>query len=1531
MKISNKFWIRLTALILLSGFIGTSLLKGKINSPILSSHKKSLNLSAEPFFFTQDFEASSYYISPEASPGSQDGVFFSFAINKNGNFSISVNNFPSELTSTIELEQHVAFDNPSGTDLWYLSYIEMDIEFEAQTINRIGTYKLKLLISDDKGRKWEEKTMFEFFPSGSNYAELFYDLIGTGISAYPELGLITGISWYNFSDLVFVSSVDNGSTWNAPTTITKAADIGANTLFNPFKGWYPYIDVCILKNSTIYVMSQANLPIYTPLVYFESHDNGISWSAPKNITIAHGNYLRKAKLQVDHFTGNYWLMWMYTNDSLNFHIEWAEFKESNKETLKSNVPVNPIYTGKDCNFDFLFDWYGPVFRVIRINPIGVSYPFDEYEVLNYTCTNFGNPWEVRPLGVHVVLEDLWHSYATLNFGFDGNTFQLFYEAFYTGFTEVYQYYLFKNPIFWEDNGLFMREEPIQRFWNGRINNTIPITISTVKVDLIAQNDTEVISSTKYLTIDNEYPYFEDYVQNKHYFNPISSNITLTEINWDLLASEECTAFLEVFKHGISWSDWQKVTNNNLHELSPQIFRSDWGDLYILYRTVELGTKIIYLIKSHDNGITWSDPVEITRILSDSSDFRYKGAAWGPVITIYVRDVDSGEDKLYRSFNGGEFFEPPIIMTDLVVNDKVEKLIMTNNGTLFLLHRNYPSLYTMLKSNDLGFNWVISQQWLDYPPNFTTPYDMEADMVYDNENDLIHVVLPYLNNTLVANYSVATLDVLNGTWREPKGTGTIYPMGNLRRAPKLLLTRTEMPPFVQIKIIYIEEQIPMGSWTNYIVKQIESNDLGETWSGPVLVEDSNNATEFTSSIFDIFYVSQKSDGNDYEIYFSREGGLTRTKKETISSGSYSKITFDGLDDFGSYLSEGNYTYILHLRDDAGNFINTEGWFFVDHYAPIISDTGITDPLDFTPTPRLDVEITTTITDLIEFSASICYKTEFSGWEQIPMENIGGNSYRGVIPSDNNTDWIQYYIKAVDLAGNVQIDDRVTYNYDMPRYYLDWANIGLFNETSTYSSTQSYEISIIINTDLEYVESIVFRYSTDGGTTWIYLELVSSSPEFSGILADIPDDTRTLYYEVIIYDIFGVEFTLVEQQQISFYPEIPSLSISGSGAILVGAIASIVGFLVAYGYIKLKGKSHDVIYKQIFLREYARKSIRIEEKSDRLEKKQFKKRKKKELSDEKGILSGASIGTSPFTIAYLGILSATLAVFFFGYVLADLNPQGGILLLAASLVLSIFGYMILISRDISLNIYLEKIFKRNILLEFFQIGFMLLNIIMILFRGYEIPWFRYYLIEQTYDIGTISIPKLYISVFGVFFTSLVLVMITTYLQLKKTVKNLREQRSQGASDNVLLYSKDQNSSRLITQMGYKTIAFLVTVLIGIVTTTNLLTVETGMALLVVVIPFIIAGFSALIVNRVMEIKKKEDEAEKIELPFIDSGKICNNCGASIYLSNKHCGSCGKKVVFTENVGIYNAKCPECDGYIYDGADFCPTCGLKLEKQK
>ncbi|TFF94841.1 MAG: hypothetical protein EU544_03980, partial [Promethearchaeota archaeon] len=1060
--------------------------------------------------------------------------------------------------------------------------------------------------------------------------------------------------------------------------------------------------------------------------------------------------------------------------------------------------------------------------------------------------------------------------------------------------------------------------------------------SRVKVQFKAQNGTNPpIIRNLYLKIDNTHPSLSKYDQNLNFFNPTSTNFDFSKIVWDLLPSEICVADLEIYQNSIEKSQHLPVTDNTFDDSKPEIFLSNTGELYMLYESYESGRYIIYITKSVDNGISWNNPVEITRQTEEDSEYDFKGASWGDIVLTIVEDPDYNIYNLHRSFDKGINFVDIINLTSLEFLPADGGIIFdmefTNNGTLYITYKSDsdPYDYYVYKSTNLGLNWTLSGQWKENDDFGSQTYC--PTLTYDSANDLLHLLIPSNNRTgsldpilqfHVFNFTIVTLNLSTNTWASPVSSGYLN-YGTYTGQPDLLIKRNTTTSSMELEIIYQYEVAIIDGELKLTYHKITSNDSGKTWYGPY--NSSISTPEFATDYEQIYYADVTRSGADRDITLVREGGLIKSEHTTITTYNVSNLVFDGINDYGQLISEGDYTYKITFKDDAGNKIERIGGFYVDYHAPDISN--LANNWSINPIPRYDVNISVHISDTIGFSAYLYYKKDLGNWQVVPMDNSAPDLFCALIPGDSETDLIQYFVKAIDLAGNEHNLDRegLYYTYDLPRF--KWSSEGLFDDTESYNSGDEYPITIQIEQDLEYVEKVIFRYSYDEGDSWTDLQLKQNSPEFKGTLEDLPGDLREMYYQIIIVDVFGNEIELQDSQKIEFYPEVPGVDFNAINLPVTMIIAALVGFVVAYGYIRLKNTSHEAIYRQIVLKEIAKKTQPPETLEDNLKGIPPKEQGKKNLEKERDLRIAPKIGT-PFTRTYVMILLASLGIFSLALLSAGISPQLGILLFGGSLLLGVFGYMILFSRDITKNIYLEKISLSNVLLEGFQIVFMGLNLVMILIVGYSIDWFRYYLIESTFNFGDISIPRLFLSVIGVFFTSLVLVVISTYIQLKKTVKMLRNQRSQGASDNLLLYLKDQNSTRLITRLGYKTIVFLVSVLIGVISTTNLLTPETAFALLVVVIPFVLAGFSALILNRILEAKAKTKLSVEIHLPFIDSVKTCSKCKEQIYFSDKYCGICGAQQIFSEMIGTYIRRCAECQALINDKSTFCPNCGTDIK---
>ncbi|MEG0577892.1 MAG: zinc ribbon domain-containing protein [Romboutsia sp.] len=75
---------------------------------------------------------------------------------------------------------------------------------------------------------------------------------------------------------------------------------------------------------------------------------------------------------------------------------------------------------------------------------------------------------------------------------------------------------------------------------------------------------------------------------------------------------------------------------------------------------------------------------------------------------------------------------------------------------------------------------------------------------------------------------------------------------------------------------------------------------------------------------------------------------------------------------------------------------------------------------------------------------------------------------------------------------------------------------------------------------------------------------------------------------------------------------------------------------------------------------------------------------------------------------------------------------------------------------------------------------------------------------------------------------------------------------------------------------------------------------------------------------------DSKKKIaELKSLSEGFKCS-CGQHLNHEDKFCGGCGKKVeIVTEETNL--KVCKNCDASINDNANFCPCCGIQIEKNK
>ncbi len=1342
---------------------------------------------------------------------------------------------------------------------------------------------------------------------------------------------------------MFIRSLDNGSTWSNPRKIIDKADVGCNT------GYYslPNIDTAILPNGTIVLLCDANttaMPQLTPIIYLESHNDGQDWSEPLNVTCIKAPEAYKARIQVDAEGDNFWLMWRARNvTSSSSNNSWAEF--STGESLGTDVPVKVAerITG---NFDFIRDIDGH-FRLFEIKSAS-----PKPNNTQWFCSDFAtNSWTKNQILPRIEELDNLVVITVYDFclAFDGHTEHYFYSGSTSGGdgTCLYQYTYVYNRTFWERTGNFTAGILAQASWNGRAETRYPINSSRVKVNFLGQNSSYTpyqISSSLYINLDNLDPTFSQYMQKQSYLNPHTQNL-----EWIVASSESASYKLEIYQNQTQLSPWRFITDDNFDQARGilEIMLSTTGQLYVIYCTLMEGVEELSIIRSSDGGVSWTTP---TTILITSGSIGGIAAATYADIVVVIANCSVGvltQCQLFRSFDQGDTFESPITLTPPlfpVSNHNLESCAFSRNGTLFtgftVLAQDTGWVdyslgeFHVLRSDDFGLTWSESQMWYLNPAyNETT---VQPAFVGDPYNDLIHVCFPQNNYTGdfsnpdqydVANYTFSTFNMSTQEWSPLIATGD-FSICPYEAQPQFILWQDDQTENVTAKLFFIRE-INMTAGIEVIYNEIESEDLGATWSFP----QASSLTNFSIVAVEagaFYYVSSVTDGNDQELILSRESRKIRTQEGSIPPAQDMDIIYDGKDDDGLDLPAENYTFRLTLIDNAGNREDRSGWFYIDYTNPSISECPSLN-WSVLATPRFDVNVSVQVTDDIGIGVWLHYQKGVSTWQNISMTKTGGEqstTYYAIIPGDISTTSVKYFVTATDAAGNKAVRNNEGANYEFHMPSIRWTAIGLFNSTVEYSSNQNYEFSLTLTEDAQFVNQVIFHYSFDGNT-WHDQVLVASANKYSGSLQNLPGDLKTLQYQILVIDAFDNEVVLLSTQLVSFHPEIPSVIFSDLELTLVLITSLVIGIAVALGYMKLKHASHRVVSQQILVpTERAGETKEPELSKRKVNDKDADKEKK---ASQKSKITPVEKPRSPFSYVYLIVFIVSIIVLAAGLQIANLSPTWAVVTLAASLLLGVFGFMILSSRDIAENIYSEKIRYSNVFLEFLQVGILLWIIISILQTGYMIPWFRYYLIDATYDFFGFSIPKLYVSVIGVFFTSLVVVLISTYWELRNTVRNIqRQKKDSGLSGIALLYIKDEHSNRMITNMGIKTVVFLITVLITVISTTDLLNFENIIALAAVLGPFALGSLFVLMIQPAVT-KRKEKAMRQVQIPFVEAEKVCAKCGAKNFLSNRYCKACGTQQVFEQVVGQYNTRCVQCGGLISKETTFCTSCGTKTASLK
>jgi len=186
---------------------------------------------------------------------------------------------------------------------------------------------------------------------------------------------------------------------------------------------------------------------------------------------------------------------------------------------------------------------------------------------------------------------------------------------------------------------------------------------------------------------------------------------------------------------------------------------------------------------------------------------------------------------------------------------------------------------------------------------------------------------------------------------------------------------------------------------------------------------------------------------------------------------------------------------------------------------------------------------------------------------------------------------------------------------------------------------------------------------------------------------------------------------------------------------------------------------------------------------------------------------------------------------------------LILTVALLGCSVLLYGLWLYRDATAAMLVRgSLSRKRMALGLWHLVFVPLVIFMILVYGVEIDWFKAYIIDQSFTIGTITIPTIMTTIFTAYISSILVVVVNLYREVSKGLKKVAKMEEAGTPAGVVEDEKTSMVGRFSSSIRIKFLMFLV--IVGATTVMSmdfLASWELGIIVLLpvaflVVIPFI-----------------------------------------------------------------------------------------------
>jgi uncharacterized membrane protein len=160
-------------------------------------------------------------------------------------------------------------------------------------------------------------------------------------------------------------------------------------------------------------------------------------------------------------------------------------------------------------------------------------------------------------------------------------------------------------------------------------------------------------------------------------------------------------------------------------------------------------------------------------------------------------------------------------------------------------------------------------------------------------------------------------------------------------------------------------------------------------------------------------------------------------------------------------------------------------------------------------------------------------------------------------------------------------------------------------------------------------------------------------------------------------------------------------------------------------------------------------------------------------------------------------------------------GGIYDIALILTVMLLGTSVLLYglwlyRDATSAVLVQgKLGRKRMVLGLWHLVFVPLVIFMILLYGVEIDWFKAFIIDQSFTIGTISVPTIMTTIFTAYISSILVVVVNHYREVSKGIKKIAKMEEAGTPTGIVEDERTSMVSKFSSSIRIKFLMFLVVV--------------------------------------------------------------------------------------------------------------------------